>query len=138
MEKKVLTKEEITSLKDLKSRFQQLTLVLGETELQIMNLEFSKNNLKKTIGLGECTSALRQRWNQICGITIGLCYIPLSDLVLEIITIKLKKVKQKKNKRMNFNNDCSLNIAIGSLIFGVKILTIQRIRKKAKNQLKCC
>jgi|TARA_R110000851_G_scaffold322290_1_gene488219 hypothetical protein len=47
MEKKVLTKEEITSLKDLKSRFQQLTLVLGETEIQIMNLEFSKNNLKK-------------------------------------------------------------------------------------------
>jgi|TARA_R110000744_G_scaffold153045_3_gene267344 hypothetical protein len=47
MEKKVLTKEEITSLKDLKSRFQQLTLVLGETEIQIINLEFSKNNLKK-------------------------------------------------------------------------------------------
>jgi enoyl-[acyl-carrier-protein] reductase (NADH) len=47
MEKKVLTEEEIKNLKDLKSRFQQLTLVLGETEIQIMNLEFSKNNLKQ-------------------------------------------------------------------------------------------
>tara|TARA_Y100000389_G_C17444352_1_gene510628 strand:+ start:369 stop:620 length:252 start_codon:yes stop_codon:yes gene_type:complete len=47
MEKKVLTEEEIKNLKNLKSRFQQLTLVLGETEIQIMNLEFSKNNLKQ-------------------------------------------------------------------------------------------
>ena len=47
MEKKVLTEEEIKNLKDLKSRFQQLTIVLGETEIQIMNLEFTKNNLKR-------------------------------------------------------------------------------------------
>ena len=47
MEKKVLTEEEIKNLKDLKSRFQQLTVVLGETEIQMMNLEFTKNNLKK-------------------------------------------------------------------------------------------
>tara|TARA_R110002153_G_scaffold77724_5_gene199338 strand:- start:11 stop:262 length:252 start_codon:yes stop_codon:yes gene_type:complete len=47
MEKKVLTEEEIKNLKDLKSRFQQLTVVLGETEIQMMNLEFTKNNLKQ-------------------------------------------------------------------------------------------
>lgn len=47
MEKKVLTEEEIKNLKDLKSRFQQLTVVLGETEIQMMNLEFTKNSLKQ-------------------------------------------------------------------------------------------
>ena len=47
MEKKVLSEEEINKLKDLKSRFKQLTDVVGETEVQIMNLEFTKNNLKQ-------------------------------------------------------------------------------------------
>ena len=47
MEKKVLAEEEINKLKDLKSRFKQLTDVVGETEVQIMNLEFTKNNLKQ-------------------------------------------------------------------------------------------
>ena len=46
-EKKVLAEEEINKLKDLKSRFKQLTDVVGETEVQIMNLEFTKNNLKQ-------------------------------------------------------------------------------------------
>ena len=47
MEKKVLTEEEINKLKDLKLKFKQLTEIVGETEVQIMNLEFSKNNLKQ-------------------------------------------------------------------------------------------
>tara|TARA_R110000822_G_scaffold117291_1_gene249415 strand:- start:14 stop:265 length:252 start_codon:yes stop_codon:yes gene_type:complete len=47
MEKKVLAEEEINKLKDLKLRFKQLTDVVGETEVQIMNLEFAKNNLKQ-------------------------------------------------------------------------------------------
>ena len=47
MEKKILTEEEIRNLKDLKSRFQQLTRVLGEIEIEMMDLEFKKNNLKQ-------------------------------------------------------------------------------------------
>ena len=42
MEKKILTEEEIRNLKDLKSRFQQLTMVLGEIEIEMMDLEFKK------------------------------------------------------------------------------------------------
>ena len=46
MEKKVLTKEEIQSLTDLKTKFNQLVRVLGETEIQIMNLNLRKDQLK--------------------------------------------------------------------------------------------
>jgi stress response protein YsnF len=46
MEKKVLTKEEIQSLTDLKTKFSQLVRVLGETEIQIMNLNLRKDQLK--------------------------------------------------------------------------------------------
>jgi len=49
MEKKVLTKEEIQSLKDLKLRFDQLVGVIGETEVQIMNLELRRDNLKTNL-----------------------------------------------------------------------------------------
>jgi stress response protein YsnF len=49
MEKKVLTKEEIQSLTDLKSKFNQLVRVLGETEIQIMNLDLRKEQLKSDL-----------------------------------------------------------------------------------------
>lgn len=49
MEKKVLTKEEIQSLTDLKSKFNQLVRVLGETEIQIMNLNLRKEQLKSDL-----------------------------------------------------------------------------------------
>lgn len=48
-EKKVLTKEEIQSLKDLKVRFDQLVGVIGETEVQIMNLELRRDALKSNL-----------------------------------------------------------------------------------------
>lgn len=49
MEKKVLTKEEIQSLKDLKVKFDQLVGVIGETEVQIMNLELRRDALKSNL-----------------------------------------------------------------------------------------
>ena len=48
-EKKGLTKEEIQSLKDLKVRFDQLVGVIGETEVQIMNLELRRDALKSNL-----------------------------------------------------------------------------------------
>lgn len=48
-EKKVLTKEEVQSLKDLKVRFDQLVGVIGETEVQIMNLELRRDALKSNL-----------------------------------------------------------------------------------------
>ncbi|MDB9847552.1 hypothetical protein OAC50_00035 [bacterium] len=45
MEKKVLTKEEITSLKSLKEQFKKLTEIIGETEVQVMNLNLRKEQL---------------------------------------------------------------------------------------------
>tara|TARA_B110000285_G_scaffold138272_1_gene154834 strand:- start:1913 stop:2164 length:252 start_codon:yes stop_codon:yes gene_type:complete len=46
MERKVLTEDEITKIKDLKKEFKDLTNVIGETEVQLMNLEFTKEQLK--------------------------------------------------------------------------------------------
>ena len=46
MEKKVLIEDEINDLKALKEQFKKLTEVIGETEVQIMNLEFRKEQLK--------------------------------------------------------------------------------------------
>ncbi len=46
MEKKVLTEDEISNIKALKEQFKKLTEVIGETEVQIMNLEFRKEQLK--------------------------------------------------------------------------------------------
>jgi chromosome segregation ATPase len=46
MEKKVLTEDEINNIKSLKEQFKKLTEVIGETEVQIMNLEFRKEQLK--------------------------------------------------------------------------------------------
>ena len=45
MEKKVLTKEEITNLKSLKEQFKKLTEIIGETEVQVMNLNLRKEQL---------------------------------------------------------------------------------------------
>lgn len=46
MEKKVLTEEEINKLKELKQQFKDLTDLAGETEVQIMNLQIRKEQLK--------------------------------------------------------------------------------------------
>ena len=46
MEKKVLIEDEINDLKALKEQFKKLTEVIGETEVQIMNLKFRKEQLK--------------------------------------------------------------------------------------------
>ena len=46
MEKKVLTEEEINKLKELRKQFEELTNVVGSTEIQIMNLQIRKEQLK--------------------------------------------------------------------------------------------
>jgi stress response protein YsnF len=46
MNKKVLTEEEINNLKDLKKQFKELTDVVGETEIQMMNFQIRKEQLK--------------------------------------------------------------------------------------------
>lgn len=46
MEKKVLTKDEISNISALKEQFKKLTEIIGETEVQLMNLEFRKEQLK--------------------------------------------------------------------------------------------
>ena len=45
-EKKVLTEEEVNKLKELREKFFNLTNVVGNTEVQIMNLELEKEKLK--------------------------------------------------------------------------------------------
>ena len=49
MEKKVLTQDEITKLKDLKQKFGQLTEIAGEIEIQVMNLELKKDSIKLSL-----------------------------------------------------------------------------------------
>lgn len=49
MEKKVLTKEEIQSLTDLKSKYSQLVNVLGEIEIQKMDLNLRKEQIKSNL-----------------------------------------------------------------------------------------
>ncbi len=46
MEKKVLTEEEINKVKSLKEQFKKLTEIIGETEVQMMNLQLRKEQLK--------------------------------------------------------------------------------------------
>ena len=46
MERKVLTEDEITKIKDLKKEFKDLTNAIGETEVQVMNLNLRKEQLK--------------------------------------------------------------------------------------------
>jgi hypothetical protein len=49
MEKKVLTEEEVSNLKSLKQQFKDLTDVVGQIEIQIMNLEIKKDQLKSNL-----------------------------------------------------------------------------------------
>jgi len=49
MEKKVLTKEEIQSLTDLKTKYSQLVNVLGEIEIQKMDLNLRKEQIKSNL-----------------------------------------------------------------------------------------
>ena len=46
MEKKVLTQEEIDKIKKLKEQFEDLTGVAGNVEIQIMNLQLQKDQIK--------------------------------------------------------------------------------------------
>jgi len=46
MEKKVLTPEELTSLKDLKNKYSQVSLNLGRIEIEFINLSEEKEKLK--------------------------------------------------------------------------------------------
>ena len=49
MEKKVLTKEEIQSLTDLKTKYDQLVNVLGEIEIQVIDLNLRKEQIKSSL-----------------------------------------------------------------------------------------
>ena len=49
MEKKGLTKEEIQTLTDLKSKYSQLVNVLGEIEIQKMDLDLRKEQIKSNL-----------------------------------------------------------------------------------------
>tara|TARA_R110000851_G_scaffold319095_1_gene483320 strand:- start:80 stop:328 length:249 start_codon:yes stop_codon:yes gene_type:complete len=46
MEKKVLTQEEIDKIKKLKDQFEDLTIVAGNIEIQIINLQLQKDQIK--------------------------------------------------------------------------------------------
>jgi len=49
MEKKVLTQEEIDKIKKLKDRFEDLTIIAGNVEIQIMNLQLQKDQIKSNL-----------------------------------------------------------------------------------------
>lgn len=49
MEKKVLSQEEINSLKDLQTKQNELIFSLGQIEYQIILLEDTKQNLKEQV-----------------------------------------------------------------------------------------
>ena len=49
MEKKVLTQEEIQKLTELKSQFNELVNVVGNVEIQIMDLQLKKEQLKSNL-----------------------------------------------------------------------------------------
>tara|TARA_B110000967_G_scaffold85392_1_gene87935 strand:- start:319 stop:570 length:252 start_codon:yes stop_codon:yes gene_type:complete len=49
MEKKVLTQEEIDKIKKLKDQFEDLTGVAGNVEIQIMNLQLQKDQIKSNL-----------------------------------------------------------------------------------------
>ena len=46
MEKKVLTSDELNSLKDLKNKYSQVSLNLGRIEIEFINLSEEKDKLK--------------------------------------------------------------------------------------------
>ena len=47
--KKVLEKNEISKLKELRQNFTDLTTTIGNIEIQIMNLEIQKDKLKENL-----------------------------------------------------------------------------------------
>ena len=47
--KKVLEKDEISKLKELRQNFTDLTTTIGNIEIQIMNLEIQKDKLKENL-----------------------------------------------------------------------------------------
>ena len=49
MEKKVLTQEEIDKIKKLKDQFEDLTINAGNIEIQIMNLQLQKDQIKSNL-----------------------------------------------------------------------------------------
>ena len=49
VEKKVLTKEEIAKLQNLKTKFVELTSSIGEVEINMMAFQNKKENLKKQL-----------------------------------------------------------------------------------------
>tara|TARA_R110002074_G_scaffold162921_2_gene321767 strand:+ start:295 stop:543 length:249 start_codon:yes stop_codon:yes gene_type:complete len=49
MEKKVLTQEEIDKIKKLKDQFEDLTITAGNVEIQIMNLQLQKDQIKSNL-----------------------------------------------------------------------------------------
>ena len=49
MEKKVLTQEEIDKIKKLKDQFEDLTIVAGNIEIQIINLQLQKDQIKSNL-----------------------------------------------------------------------------------------
>jgi len=49
MEKKVLTQEEIDKIKKLKDQFEDLTINVGNIEIQIMNLQLQKDQIKSNL-----------------------------------------------------------------------------------------
>jgi hypothetical protein len=46
MEKKVLTQEEINSIKNLQSKLQDITITLGELEVNALNISLKKEKIK--------------------------------------------------------------------------------------------
>lgn len=49
-EKKVLTQEEITELKELQATFKNLTEVSGVLEMQYLNIQLKKEQVKSELG----------------------------------------------------------------------------------------
>ena len=49
MEKKVLTNEEVSALKDLKKQYRDLTEATGVIEMQKINLEIKKEQIKEQL-----------------------------------------------------------------------------------------
>ena len=49
MEKKILTQEEVSGLKDLKQQYRDLTETAGIVEMQSLNLELKKEQIKEKL-----------------------------------------------------------------------------------------
>jgi len=49
MNKKVLTKEELDKVQNLREKFADITTTLGNIEMQILNLELEKDSIKEEL-----------------------------------------------------------------------------------------